>query len=200
MIANNPNAGSFEFDVVVITEIGKERANMLELKEMKKGADEANQKNDLFNAWLKMCRHSATIDNYPFIKVFVDEQRPESWGADARELADILYVANSGKQKLALPFYTIEEMLCDWAFTNFITMYYHFRHIRGDNTLFVYLLKCIVGVSHKVWYALCSGTANACICVCSSRPYKALTMPCLTGNSSSRALSFSVLSKADEQR
>ena len=148
VIANNPNAGSFEFGVVVITEIGKERANMLELKEMKKGADEANQKNDLFNAWLKMCRHSATVDNFPFIKVFVDEQRPESWGADARELADILYVANSGKQKLALPFYTIEEMLCDWAFTKFSDMYYNFRHIRGDHTLFVYLLKCIVS---KIW-------------------------------------------------
>jgi hypothetical protein len=148
VIANNPNAGSFEFGVVVITEIGKERANMLELKEMKKGANETNQKNDLFNAWLKMCRHSATVDNFPFIKVFVDEQRPESWGADARDLCDILTIVNSGKPKLALPFYTIEEMLCDWAFTKFIDMYYHFRHIRGDNTLFVYLLKCIVS---KIW-------------------------------------------------
>ena len=54
---------------------------------MKTVEDEANQKNDLFNAWLKMCRHSATVDNYPFIKVFVDEQRPESWGADARDRA-----------------------------------------------------------------------------------------------------------------
>ena len=148
VIANNPKAGSFEFGVVVITEIGKERANMLELKEMKKGAEEANQKNDLFNAWLKMCRHSATVDNDPFIKVFVDEQRPESWGADARELADILYVANSGKPKLALPFYTIEEMLYDWAFSRFISMYYNFRHIRGDNTLLVHILKCIVS---KIW-------------------------------------------------
>ena len=148
VIADNPNAGSFEFGVVVITEIGKERANMLELKEMKKGADEANQKNDLFNAWLKMCRHSATVDNYPFIKVFVDEQRPESWGADARDLCDILTIVNSGKQKLALPFYTIEEMLCDWAFTKFISLYYDFRHTRGDNTLLVYLLKCIVS---KIW-------------------------------------------------
>ena len=148
VIENNPNAGSFEFGVVVITEIGKERANMLELKEMKKGADEANQKNDLFNAWLKMCRHSATVDNFPFIKVFVDEQRPESWGADARELADILYVANSGKPKLALPFYTIEEMLYEWVFTRFILTYYNFRYIRGDNTLFVHILKCIV---NKIW-------------------------------------------------
>ena len=148
VIANNPKAGSFEFGVVVITEIGKERANMLELKEMKKGADEANQKNDLFNAWLKMCRHSATVDNFPFIKVFVDEQRPESWGADARDLCDILTIVNSGKHKLALPFYTIEEMLYDWAFTRFISMYYNFRHTRGDNTLLVHILKCVVS---KLW-------------------------------------------------
>lgn len=141
VIANNPKAGSFEFGVVAITEIGKERANMLELKEMKKCADEANQKNDLFNAWLKMCRHSATVDNFPFVKVFTDEQRSESWGADARELADILYVVNSGKPKLALPFYTIEEMLFDWAFSRFTAVYYNFRHIRGDNTLLVHILK-----------------------------------------------------------
>ena len=148
VISNNPNAGSFEFGVVVITEIGKERANMLELKEMKKGVAETNQKNDLFNVWLKMCRHSATVDNFPFIKVFVDEQRPESWGADARDLCDILTIVNSGKEKLSLPFYTIEEMLYDFAFTRFISLYYNFRHIRGDNTLLVYLLKCIVC---KIW-------------------------------------------------
>ena len=148
VIENNPKAGSFEFGVVVITEVGKERANNLELKEVKKNTDEANQKNDLFNAWLKMCRHSATVDNFPFIKVFTDEQRPESWGADARELADILTIVNSGTQKLALPFYTIEEMLYDWTFSRFISLYYDFRHRRGDNTLLVYLLKIIVS---KIW-------------------------------------------------
>lgn len=64
---------AFEFGVVAITEIGKERGNNLELKEVKKGTEEANQKNDLFNSWLKMCRHSATVDNFSFIKVFTDE-------------------------------------------------------------------------------------------------------------------------------
>lgn len=148
VVENNLKAGSFEFGVVTITEIGKERANMLELKEMKKSAGEANQKNDLFNAWLKMCRHSATVDNFPFIKVFVDEQRPESWGADARDLCDILMIVKSGKAKLALPFYTIEEMLYDWAFTRFIALYYTFRYNRGDNALLVYLLKFVVA---KIW-------------------------------------------------
>ena len=51
VMENNPKAGSFEFGVVGITEIGKERGNNLELKEVKKGTDEANQKNDLGGIW-----------------------------------------------------------------------------------------------------------------------------------------------------
>ena len=120
VIENNPRAGSFEFGVVAITEIGKERGNNLELKEVKKGADDTNQKNDLFNSWLKMCRHSATVDNFPFIKVFTDEQRPESWGADARDLADIINIASCGDMRLAMPLYTIEEMLSEWVFNRFM--------------------------------------------------------------------------------
>ncbi|HJA95325.1 MAG TPA: hypothetical protein H9663_02720 [Firmicutes bacterium] len=144
VLENNPNAGSFEFGVVGITEIGKERGNNLELREIKKGADDTNQKNDLFNSWLKMCRHSATVDNFPFIKVFTDEQRPESWGADARDLADIINIASCGDMRLALPFYTIEEMLSEWAFNRFISLYYDFRFRRGDNTLLVHILKSVV--------------------------------------------------------
>lgn len=141
IVDENPRIGSFEFGVVVITEIGKERGNNLELKEVKKGTIETNQKNDLFNSWLKMCRHSATVDNFPFIKVFTDEQRPESWGADARDLADIVTIVKSGEGKIALPFFTIEEMLYDWTFNHFINLYYDFRYRRGDNTLLIYALK-----------------------------------------------------------
>lgn len=143
VIENNPHAGSFEFGVVAITEVGKERGNNLELKEVKKGTCDTNQKNDLFNSWLKMCRHSATIDNYPFIKVFADEQRPESWGADARDLCDIVHIESAGEQKLALPFYTIEDALARWAFNRFVALYYDFRFRRGDNTLLVHILKTV---------------------------------------------------------
>ncbi len=143
VLENNPKAGSFEFGVVAITEIGKERGNNLELKEVKKGTDEANQKNDLFNSWLKMCRHSATVDNFPFIKVFTDEQRPESWGADARDLCDVIHIVSSGEQRLALPLYTIEEMISEWVFNRFMRLYEDFRFRRGDNTLLVHIFKSI---------------------------------------------------------
>ncbi len=144
VLEHNPLAGSFEFGVVAITEIGKERGNNLELKEVRKGTDEANQKNDLFNSWLKMCRHSATVNNFPFIKVFTDEQRPESWGADARDLCDVIHIVSSGDMRLAMPFYTIEEMLSEWAFNRFIRLYEDFRFRRGDNTLLVHILKSVV--------------------------------------------------------
>ena len=149
VIEDNPRIGSFEFGVLVMSEIGKERGNNLELREVKKTKDETNQKNDLFNSWLKMCRHSATIDNFPFIKVFCDEQRPESWGADARDLCDILNIAKAGQQRNALPFYIYEEMVveifCNW----FMGIYYDFRIRRGDNTLLVYLLKGIAATLFK---------------------------------------------------
>ena len=148
VLENNPKAGSFEFGVVAITEIGKERGNNLELKEIKKIAEETNQKNDLFNSWLKMSRHSATVENYPFIKVFADEQRPESWGADARELAEVITILSAGEQRLSMPFYTIEEMVCEQAYCKFLRVYEDFRFRRGDNTLFVHILKTVTA---KLW-------------------------------------------------
>lgn len=163
VIENNPNAGSFEFGVVVITEVGKERGNNLELREVKKGTDETNQKNDLFNSWLKMCRHSATVDNFPFIKVFTDEQRPESWGADARDLCDVINIADSGVQKIALPFYVIEDMIAEIAFAKFMNLYYDFRFRRGDNTLLVYVLKNIVSWIFK-WNLRNYNRFGYCVC------------------------------------
>ena len=46
--------------------------------------------------------------------------------------------------RLALPFYTIEEMLSEWAFNRFLSLYYDFRFRRGDNTLLVHILKSVV--------------------------------------------------------
>ena len=141
VIEHNPNADFFEFGVVVITEVGKERKNALELKEIKAAAKESNQKNDGFNDWLKMIRHSATVANYPFVKVITDEQRPESWGADARDLCEIVHIKDSGQAKLAMPFFFIAELLYSFIFGRFVNAYYKYRHLRGDNTLLMHILK-----------------------------------------------------------
>ena len=139
---------SFEFGVINITEIGKERCNNLELQEIKKGSEFANQKNDLFNSWLKLVRHSATVCNYPFVKIIVDEQRPESWGADARDLCEIVHIDNCSDLTLAMPLFSLGELFYNWWDSKFSAKYYDYRFNRGDNTLFMYLYH---GLSAKFY-------------------------------------------------
>ena len=147
VVEDNEYANAFEFGVVLVTEIGKERGNNLELKEKKKTADETNQKNDLFNSWLKMCRHSATVCNFPFIKIISDEQRPSSWGADAVDLCEIVYIKESGETRLAMPFFALGSLVFDWEVSAFQNKYANYRYRRGDNTLPMYLFK---GLSAKI--------------------------------------------------
>ena len=144
LVEENPFKDSFEFGVLNLTEIGKERKNMLELQGMKKLTDATNQKNDGFNDWLKMIRHSATVDYFPFVKVITDEQRPESWGADARELCEIVHIRESGETQLAMPFFFIAELLYSFVFGRFVNLYSKYRFTRGDNTLSMHILKTIV--------------------------------------------------------
>lgn len=143
LVEENPFKDSFEFGVLNLTEIGKERKNMLELQGMKKLTDATNQKNDGFNDWLKMIRHSATVDYFPFVKVITDEQRPESWGADARELCEIVHIRESGETQLAMPFFFIAELLYSFVFGRFVNLYSKYRFTRGDNTLSMHILKTI---------------------------------------------------------
>lgn len=154
VIENNDKADGFEFGVIVITEVGKERGNNLELQEKKKNAAEANQKNDLFNSCLKMIRHSATVDKFPFVRIITDEQRPESWGADARDLCEIVHIKESGDTCLAMPFFSLAELLYGWLFGKFTNLYYQYRYVRSDNTLFMYLLKAFTAKIHHYYTSI----------------------------------------------
>lgn len=145
VLENNYKSNALEFGVIVMTEAGKERGNGLDAKEMKKSAYETNQKNDLFNTWLKMARHSATVDNFPFIKVIMDEQRPMSLGADARELCSIIHIRDSSDFTLAMPFYFIETLVHDFIYLKFKGFYTNYRFNRADNTLLLHLIKSVSG-------------------------------------------------------
>lgn len=145
----NAKKDSFDFGIVSITEIGKERKNALELRETKGKADETNQKNDGFNNWLKMARHSSTIDFYPFVKVLSDDQRAESLGSDARDLFDIVSIANVQDKKITLPFFALFEIIEEIAVKKFNDFYLEFRHNRGDKTLLFYLLQKLTSKIYK---------------------------------------------------
>lgn len=154
IVENNIKKDSFEFGVVMVTEVGKERKNSLELKETKKNEFIANQKNDGFNDYLKMCRHSATVDNFPFIKFITDEQRPESWGADARDLCEIVHIRETGEFQLAMPLFFIEELLHGFLFKKFKDLYYQYRFVRSDNTLPLYLYKNLASKFHNYYLGI----------------------------------------------
>lgn len=98
-----------------------------------------------------MVRHSATVDNYPFVRVITDEQRPESWGADARDLCEIVHIRDSGETCLAMPFFSLAELLHSWVFGKFAGLYYQYRFVRSDNTLPMYLLKTITAKIHNYY-------------------------------------------------
>ncbi|MDR2090594.1 MAG: hypothetical protein LBP62_02955 [Clostridiales bacterium] len=145
VIEDNFNRDSFDFGALVITEAGKERGNQVENQGLKKTDLTANQKNDGFNFFLKMIRHSSTVDFFPFVKVLLDEQRPESLGADARELCNIVHIRGGSDQILALPLFFVEELLYDLIFSRFVNFYREMRYLRGDNSLLIYMLKSIAG-------------------------------------------------------
>ena len=143
MIKDSEKVDAFEFGIIVVTEIGKERGNAIELQGIKKIAVETNQKNDFFNNRLKLIRHSATIDHYCFAQVFVDDQRPESWGADARDLCELVHIEETSEIRLAMPFFALEDLIIQLLFDKFKDTYYDHRFYRGDNTLIIYLFKSI---------------------------------------------------------
>lgn len=141
MIENNVNSGAFEFGVVILTEIGKERKNNLENRENKKKSEETNQNNDLFNTTLKMIRHRATVCYYPFVRIITDEQRPESWGADARDLCSVIELGESSDLIILYRGLFFDGFVHDIIYPKFQNFYTEMRNLRGDNTLLVYLLK-----------------------------------------------------------
>ena len=137
------------FGVFVITEIDKERKNAVELQEEKKKGDEVNQKNDLFNSTLMMCRHAAVIANRVFIRIIADLQRPEAWGAGGRELGEVIYIEEAGTQYPALPFlspYWLFEGVFSWLKAKWRDFHSKYNIKRRDGTLFAYAVDNVTSV------------------------------------------------------
>ena len=132
--------GTLEYAIIGEAEIDKERANTLELQETKAKEDECNQKNDLYNQHLKMMGHGGMIDFMCFVRMFCDSQRASSWGADGRELSDVISIDAVSEDRLALRFFHWRALLRDifQGIHDSGTFSHWFN--RGDTSLPVYLL------------------------------------------------------------
>ena len=130
-----------DFGVRLFDEVGKERLNKVELEDVQKGSDDVNQKNDGFNKTIKMARHMATVDNYPFVKFFMTEQRLMSVPADLRELNDAIFDIKEVEVKNLYPFYNFFNWLIsipEYFLTNLFNKY---RFNRDENSYLFQLIK-----------------------------------------------------------
>ena len=135
---------AFEFGIIDITEIGKERLNMLESQGIDKADENANQKNDGFDSWVKMCGHNATVDHKCFVAIYADEQRSQNLPASLREVGEIIQIDENDKDKLAMPFFYIEELIHAFFRKKFEKLHKNIRYNRGDNSLLYYIIHTVV--------------------------------------------------------
>lgn len=150
-VLDSKYSNMFEFGVVVISEVGKERKNALELQATKLKDALANQKNDLFEKYLKMIRHGGTVMNYCFVKLFTEEQRPESWGADARDLCELIFIDKVQEKNILVPIFFIDEIIHHIIFNNYDYSYYQRRYERGDIKLWDYLKHNLISKLHNYY-------------------------------------------------
>lgn len=187
LVKNNAQSACFEFGIIGITEVGKERGNQFKeheikdrlkkegnhlkakeltdnrnerlkvleqldnakadgnKKEVEKLENRATILNDKFNSALKLIRHKCTVGGFPFARVFMDEQRPESLGVDCRDLCEVVKIKYKSEPELTLKKTFIGELIYSFIVPKFLRVYEDYRHNRGDNTLLMFLLKALGG-------------------------------------------------------
>lgn len=108
---NDPYKNAFEFGVVAITEIAKERGNQYDREGKSAKDDHANILNDKFNIDLKIRGHSAEVHHKAYIHFLADEQRAGSLNADTTQNMDVIALMEKGRPKILMPFFAFEEAL-----------------------------------------------------------------------------------------
>lgn len=152
---NNDQANAFEYGIVGISEGDKERGNQFDTNELKKLAEEANQKNDNFNGFYKMSRQVTNIRGRGFFFSLLDMQRLASINLDMREIGDSITISETSDNKMLVPFFALDELIYEILVPWFTDKYKDFSFRRGDTTLGLYLLKKIVSAVsryHKKMY------------------------------------------------
>ena len=113
LVTDSKYKDSFEFGVILTTELGKERENSLETQHLKRDDKDCNAKNDLLAARIMYIRHGATIDNFCYAVLLSDEQRAMKLDINIRANCEQITIAESSKTKLAYPFFYLESLLYD---------------------------------------------------------------------------------------
>lgn len=135
---------AFEFGIVNITEMGKDRPNMVEAEGIKRTDEQTNPKNDGFNDEVKIVGHGATVDYYCFASITGNDQREEQIPASLLGTAEILRIESCDKGYLAMPFFFFGERLHEILNSLWEKLHKKQRFNKGNNTLLYYVLHTLV--------------------------------------------------------
>ena len=144
-------AGAFECGIVLHTEMGKDYGNRETNDGYKRTDKQANPKNDMSIYRHKMARHSSTVCFFPYYRYIGDEQRPESVGADLREVLAVVRCLESSEDRLAIHMFLFEQFFFDMACSIWQNWYVRYSHNRADHSLIEFLIKHFVNAING-WY------------------------------------------------
>lgn len=137
--ADEPYQDAFDVGCAGITEAGKEYGNQITNSGLKTDADSANIKNDLSTVDLKMHSHGATIDNYTYFRVIMDEQRASSIMADITEIGQEVNIVKKSEPTILMPLYSIGELIYHIAYSRYKDYYTDYMTRHAGQTLSFYL-------------------------------------------------------------
>lgn len=139
----DPYINSFEFGVLNGDEWAKERGNQNTNVGLKTTDAGVNPRNDRYEENLKMLGHKTTIEYVTWFRLFLTDQRPDSLGAENKDLCDIIMIRGVSDPHIVMPGFMFEEWLYALATKIHDKLYYKLRNYRKDanGTLLVYLMK-----------------------------------------------------------
>jgi len=140
MDENNPNKDGFEIGVVLETEYAKERGNKMTNSGMKATDANVNARNDGHEADLKMRGHAATIKNYTFFRLIINDQRPDSLMADNKDLCDIVHLKKRSEEIVQIPLFYYEQLLDSILTKTYNSLNYLIENRQKEKTLLMYLI------------------------------------------------------------
>ncbi len=160
----DPYKDGFEAGIVVGMEHAKERGNQVSNVGVKADAKECNVRNDGFELNAKMQGHASTVDNYTYFRLLIDDQRPDSLGAENKDLCDIIKIVDKSEGKVVMPFFTLEGIVLAVANRFYDKRYLNDRVLHAGNSLLIYLLKKVF----MPFFHYCERRANK-FSVCTSK-------------------------------
>ena len=136
--------GSFGWGIWVRTEAAKSYGNQVSNAEYDRKSNEANPLNDLVEYSAKVGRHTnVMIDNKPFFRKLMDEQRASDLTGKIRELCSIISIEGDSELMLAITGYGWLFALRD-KLESFEKFYLKYNNVRADFTVALMLPKIFV--------------------------------------------------------